>query len=59
MRLSELVRREFAVDPEITGVTADSRKVRPGYLFAALPGSSADGRSFIPAALKAGYQRQR
>jgi len=54
MRLSELVRRDVAVDPEITGVTADSRQVRPGFLFAALPGSRIDGRSFIPAALRAG-----
>jgi UDP-N-acetylmuramoyl-L-alanyl-D-glutamate--2,6-diaminopimelate ligase len=54
MRLSELIRREVAVDPEITGVTADSRQVRPGYLFAALPGAKADGRAFIPAALQAG-----
>ena len=54
MRLSELVRRDVAVDPEITGVTADSRQVRPGFLFAALPGVKADGRSFIPAALQAG-----
>jgi len=41
-------------DPEITGVTADSRKVAPGVLFAALPGAQADGRAFIPAALAAG-----
>ncbi|MDR3513670.1 MAG: UDP-N-acetylmuramoyl-L-alanyl-D-glutamate--2,6-diaminopimelate ligase [Caulobacteraceae bacterium] len=54
VRLSELIRRDVAVDPEITGVTADSRQVRPGYLFAALPGVKADGRSFIPAALRAG-----
>ena len=54
MRLSELMRRDVAVDPEITGITADSRQVRPGFLFAALPGSAADGRSFIPAALRAG-----
>jgi len=53
-RLSELVRRELIADPEITGVTADSRKVRPGYLFAALPGSQVDGRKFIPTALEAG-----
>ena len=53
-RLSDLVQRDFAVDPEIAGVTADSRKVGPGWLFAALPGSRADGRSFIPAALAAG-----
>jgi UDP-N-acetylmuramoyl-L-alanyl-D-glutamate--2,6-diaminopimelate ligase len=54
MRLSELLRREFPDNPDITGVTADSRKVRPGFLFAALPGSKADGRSFIPAAVSAG-----
>ena len=53
-RLSQLVARDLAVDPEITGVTADSRAVRPGVLFAALPGSRADGRGFIPAALAAG-----
>ena len=54
MRLSELVHRDLAVDPEITGVTADSRQVRPGYLFAALPGAKIDGRDFVPAALAAG-----
>lgn len=54
LRLSDLVRRPLPADPEILGVTADSRQVRPGFLFAALPGSRADGRSFIPAALKAG-----
>jgi UDP-N-acetylmuramoyl-L-alanyl-D-glutamate--2,6-diaminopimelate ligase len=53
-RLSALVRRDLAVDPEITGVTADSRRVKPGYLFAALPGSRSDGRDFVPAALDAG-----
>lgn len=54
MRLSELLRRDVGVDPEITGVTADSRRVRPGYLFAALPGSQSDGRAFVPQALSAG-----
>lgn len=39
---------------EIAGMTADSRKVRPGYLFAALQGVAADGRAFVPDALKAG-----
>jgi UDP-N-acetylmuramoyl-L-alanyl-D-glutamate--2,6-diaminopimelate ligase len=53
-RLSDLVKAELAVDPEIAGVTADSRKVRPGWLFAALPGTQMDGRAFIPAALKNG-----
>ncbi len=53
-RLSELLRRDLAIDPMIKGVTADSRKVKPGFLFAALPGASADGRDFVPAAVKAG-----
>ena len=53
-RLSDLVRRDVPEDPQINGVTADSRQVRPGYLFAALPGSTVHGRSFIPAALRAG-----
>ncbi|MFN3522139.1 MAG: UDP-N-acetylmuramoyl-L-alanyl-D-glutamate--2,6-diaminopimelate ligase [Phenylobacterium sp.] len=52
--LSQLVRRELAVDPVISMVTADSRKAGPGVLFAALPGTKADGRDFIPAALAAG-----
>ncbi len=39
---------------DIVGLTVDSRKVAPGWLFAALPGSTVDGRSFIPQALKAG-----
>ena len=38
----------------ITGMTADSRKVKPGYLFAALKGSVTDGRRFIPDALEKG-----
>lgn len=36
---------------EIKGLTADSRQVREGFLFAALPGSKSDGRSFIDDAL--------
>ncbi|HET7880290.1 MAG TPA: UDP-N-acetylmuramoyl-L-alanyl-D-glutamate--2,6-diaminopimelate ligase [Acetobacteraceae bacterium] len=39
---------------EIAGITADSRQVAPGYLFAALPGSHADGRSFIADAVARG-----
>jgi UDP-N-acetylmuramoyl-L-alanyl-D-glutamate--2,6-diaminopimelate ligase len=39
---------------EIVGLTCDSRKVEPGFLFAALPGTHADGRAFIPEALARG-----
>ncbi len=41
-------------DIEIAGLTADSRCVRPGYLFAAIPGTRLDGRRFIADALRAG-----
>lgn len=54
LRLSELLRRDVASDPEITAVTADSRQVVPGALFVALPGTQADGRAFIPQALAKG-----
>jgi UDP-N-acetylmuramoyl-L-alanyl-D-glutamate--2,6-diaminopimelate ligase len=39
---------------EIAGITADSRRVAPGYLFAALPGSRVDGRTFIADAVSRG-----
>ncbi len=54
LHLSDLLRRDLASDPIITGVTADSRKVAPGALFVALPGTTADGRAFIPQALAQG-----
>jgi UDP-N-acetylmuramoyl-L-alanyl-D-glutamate--2,6-diaminopimelate ligase len=38
----------------VTGLTADSRAVRPGDLFAALPGARADGRAFIADAVARG-----
>jgi UDP-N-acetylmuramoyl-L-alanyl-D-glutamate--2,6-diaminopimelate ligase len=40
--------------PELRGLTADSRAVAPGFLFAALPGAKADGRAFIADALARG-----
>ncbi|MBF0393333.1 MAG: UDP-N-acetylmuramoyl-L-alanyl-D-glutamate--2,6-diaminopimelate ligase [Alphaproteobacteria bacterium] len=44
----------LADDPEINGLTADSRAVGPNFLFAALPGSRSDGRDHVEAAIKAG-----
>ena len=38
----------------VIGITADSRAVQPGYLFAALPGVKADGRRFIAEAVARG-----
>lgn len=54
LKLSELLRRDVSADPVITGLTADSRKVAPGALFVALPGTQSDGRAFIPQALAKG-----
>jgi UDP-N-acetylmuramoyl-L-alanyl-D-glutamate--2,6-diaminopimelate ligase len=55
MRLSELVGAvPSGSDPEILGLTADSRTVLPGYLFAALPGAKEDGASFVAAAIAKG-----
>ncbi len=41
-------------DTEITGLSADSRRIRPGFLFAALPGSREDGRAYIDEAVARG-----
>ena len=54
MRLSALLKRDLTPDPEITGVTADSRKVAAGSLFAALPGVKADGAAFAAGAVSSG-----
>jgi UDP-N-acetylmuramoyl-L-alanyl-D-glutamate--2,6-diaminopimelate ligase len=41
-------------NPEICGITADSRAVEPGYLFAALTGARFDGRRFATEAAARG-----
>jgi UDP-N-acetylmuramoyl-L-alanyl-D-glutamate--2,6-diaminopimelate ligase len=40
--------------PDVVGITADSRLVAPGFVFAALPGARADGRRFIAEAVARG-----
>src|SRR5262249_54977630 len=39
---------------EISGITADSRKVKPGFLFFAIAGAKADGAHFAKQAAAAG-----
>src|SRR5437868_9721312 len=41
-------------DPDIIGITADSRQVKAGYLFAALRGTQRDGRAFAAEAAAKG-----
>ena len=38
----------------VEGLTCDSREVRPGFVFAALPGTVTDGRKYIESALEKG-----
>ena len=59
MKLAELPLEKARFEPrfaglELAGITADSRKVKPGELFVAVPGSKADGLAFVPQALTAG-----
>lgn len=54
-RLSELgLAARGGRDPVLTGVTLDSRAVRDGFLFAALPGARLHGGEFIGPALRMG-----
>jgi UDP-N-acetylmuramoyl-L-alanyl-D-glutamate--2,6-diaminopimelate ligase len=45
---------ESAAALDVVGITADSRQVRHGMIFAALPGTAQDGRAFIADALARG-----
>lgn len=60
MRLSEMLPGlnpiELTGDPEveITSIHYDSRRVKPGGLFVAVPGLKSDGHKFISGAVKAG-----
>ena len=42
------------VDTSVVGLSADSRQIKPGMVFAALPGTAMDGRDFIPQAISNG-----
>jgi UDP-N-acetylmuramoyl-L-alanyl-D-glutamate--2,6-diaminopimelate ligase len=58
-RLASLFSNDVEISAEqgnvwIQGLTADSRAVEPGWLFAALPGTKTDGAGFVPDALAAG-----
>ncbi len=43
-------------DVEITGITNDSRKVKPGYLFVAVKGYRTNGHNFIKKSIECGAQ---
>jgi UDP-N-acetylmuramoyl-L-alanyl-D-glutamate--2,6-diaminopimelate ligase len=59
MKLGDLNLPDARFDPrfaalELSGIASDSRKVKPGFLFVAVPGTKADGLGFVPQALAAG-----
>jgi UDP-N-acetylmuramoyl-L-alanyl-D-glutamate--2,6-diaminopimelate ligase len=59
MKLSDLLDRDALLDARfvdlaITGITADSRTVKRGDLFVAVPGTKQDGLAYVPQALAAG-----
>lgn len=56
MRLSSLIQKPVTPDPEITGISSDSRQIHSGYLFAALPGVKSNGLDFVEDALRHGAQ---
>jgi UDP-N-acetylmuramoyl-L-alanyl-D-glutamate--2,6-diaminopimelate ligase len=54
--LASLTRKDAQgnLEVEITGLACDSRQVKPGDLFVAIKGLTADGHDFIPQALERG-----
>ena len=60
MKLSELLKNVSVislvgnVEAEITGVNIDSRRIAPGHLFVAIPGTQTDGHCFIGKAIELG-----
>jgi UDP-N-acetylmuramoyl-L-alanyl-D-glutamate--2,6-diaminopimelate ligase len=58
MRLADLLPDVAVAEPftarEVAGISADSRNIAPGFVFFAVPGTRADGLSFVPQALQRG-----
>ncbi len=49
-----VVQRRVGLDVDVSGIVADSRRVRPGDLFVAIPGAAVDGHHFIGQAIADG-----
>jgi len=54
--INHTLRSLFGLDSDarVTGLSADSRQIQPGMIFAALPGVAMDGRDFINQAIESG-----
>ena len=49
------LRGDTSATADVTGITQDSRSVRPGWLYVGLPGTRMHGASFAEQAAAAGY----
>jgi UDP-N-acetylmuramoyl-L-alanyl-D-glutamate--2,6-diaminopimelate ligase len=60
MRISQLLESvanaqlRGSIDLDVTSIELDSRRVRPGSMFVALPGARRDGRQFVTQAIERG-----
>jgi UDP-N-acetylmuramoyl-L-alanyl-D-glutamate--2,6-diaminopimelate ligase len=59
VKLSQLLQEVTVVeapptDPEVTGICYDSRRLRPGDCFVAIPGEHTDGHRYVETALRDG-----
>ena len=60
MKLTEILQTvhplavEGSLDRDITGISYDSRRVKPGNLFVAMPGVKTDGHRYVEAAIDRG-----
>ncbi|MEP6342860.1 MAG: UDP-N-acetylmuramoyl-L-alanyl-D-glutamate--2,6-diaminopimelate ligase [Maricaulaceae bacterium] len=52
MKLSDVIPTAKSIT--VAGLTSDSRQVKAGMIFAAIPGTQFDGRDYIPQAIKSG-----
>jgi UDP-N-acetylmuramoyl-L-alanyl-D-glutamate--2,6-diaminopimelate ligase len=57
--ISDLLTNDVQLDArfgarEIAGIASDSRAVKPGFMFIAVPGTKTDGLSFVPQAVALG-----
>jgi UDP-N-acetylmuramoyl-L-alanyl-D-glutamate--2,6-diaminopimelate ligase len=50
----EVLQVQGPANPDLTGITFDSRQVVPGMLFVAVKGTQSDGHDFIASALQSG-----
>src|SRR6185437_1717978 len=54
LRMGNVGRYRMDAPAKFSGLASDSREVKPGYLFAALSGTRADGAKFVADAIARG-----